>query len=241
MAEISSVLKDLFKPDVIKFGIRTRSIPQWIQAGLRKQNIAMVDFDDKDIIIEYKGCRFKVNAVTCYPVLTVYDEYRIDRIRKGDIVLDIGSQIGAFAIPASKIAKKVYTVEPLFGEELEENIRLNNADNIDCFNYAIHRQYEETTNLEYWGIKKKCDTVCLKALRWFTGPIDYIKIDCEGAEWNIRPEELEGIRTIEAELHTFNPFHVRNVKKWERWLSKDYDYELDRIDSTRYMLHAELR
>jgi len=31
--------------------------------------------------------------------------------------------------------------------------------------------------------------------------VDFLKMDCEGAEWFIEPEELKGIRRIEAEVH----------------------------------------
>jgi hypothetical protein len=33
------------------------------------------------------------------------------------------------------------------------------------------------------------------------GGCDFLKCDCEGAEWQIIPEDLEGVRRIEMELH----------------------------------------
>ena len=244
MASIKKAIKDLFKPDVIKFGIHARSISQWALASLRKQNIIMLELKD-DLIMEYRGCRFKVDVVTCIPVLTVYDEYRFDRIRKGDVVLDIGAQIGAFAIPASKIAERVYAVEPIFIDELGENTELNNTeDKVICLNYGIGKSNRDA-KLEYRGVIKDCQLIKFKELRNKVekfDKVDFLKIDCEGSEWSIEPEDLKGIRTIEAELHTFNLWHIINVRKWERWLKKNnYEYELIRMDSTRYMLHAELR
>lgn len=33
------------------------------------------------------------------------------------------------------------------------------------------------------------------------GGCDFLKIDCEGGEWEIEAEELKGIRRIEMEVH----------------------------------------
>ena len=240
MASISKVIKDLFKPDVIKFGIRTRSISQWVQAGLREQNITLLDMNNS-ILMEYRGYKFKVDAITVHPVISVYDDYRLDRIRKGDVVLDIGAQIGAFAIPASNKAKIVHAVEPLFYDTLKYNRYLNGIENIEIHTFGINKR-GFIGEAEYWGVKGNCDYMSFKKLKQYIGQVDFLKIDCEGAEWTINPDDLKGIRTIEAELHTFNLFHLRNVHKWERWLKLNgYEYDLIKEDSTRYMLHAELK
>ena len=44
-------------------------------------------------------------------------------------------------------------------------------------------------------------TFTLQGLCAIAGGCDFLKCDCEGAEWGIDPADLAGIRRIEMELH----------------------------------------
>jgi len=57
------------------------------------------------------------------------------------------------------------------------------------------------------------------------GHVDFLKMDCEGAEWCITPDELKGIRRIEAEIHNFDGTH--NLLDFVDMLSNNgYKYTL---------------
>lgn len=242
MASIAKAARDLFRPDVLSLLLHTRSLFQWALAALRKQDIAAMEIGDKDIIIEYRGCRFKLDPITCQPIFDAYNDYRFNRIQPDDAVLDIGAQVGAFAIPAAKRARVVYAVEPVFHAELIETAELNSITNIVPLHHAIGNSGQRKV-INYGGISSKClTTISFGELHKQLGQIDFLKIDCEGCEWDIEPRDLAGIRSIDAELHTLGLGHRARLKlkEWERWLSENgYICVIDRIDSTRCMLHAE--
>ncbi len=63
-------------------------------------------------------------------------------IKKGDIVLDIGANIGYYALAEAKIVGetgKVYAIEPVSSnfKLLKKNINLNNLTNVATFQYAF--------------------------------------------------------------------------------------------------------
>jgi len=59
-------------------------------------------------------------------------------LRKGDNVIDVGANIGSLTLKAASLIKngKVFAIEPhpQIYRYLIENIKLNNFDNIECFN-----------------------------------------------------------------------------------------------------------
>lgn len=130
-------------------------------------------------------------------------EYSYEDLRPSDILLDIGANIGLFSLKVRNKVKKVFAVEPLFIEELRQNINLNNA-NIEILPYALGNG---NVLCEFEG---KSATITGKTLSELInlcgGHIDFLKIDCEGAEWSITPEEIKkaNIRRIEGEIHGFN-------------------------------------
>jgi len=132
-------------------------------------------------------------------VLQVRGDYRFDDIREDDIVIDIGANIGGFSIPASRVSKHVYAVEPITVEELRKNIELNGRK-ITVLEVALG---DGQPNKVSWGSQHKyMRTSTLGEIKELCGGCDFLKIDCEGSEWTIKPGELEGIRRIEMEVHT---------------------------------------
>ncbi len=126
-------------------------------------------------------------------------EYRFEDLTPHDRVIDIGANVGAFCIRASRYSPHVVAVEPVTTELLRENIRLNNVP-VKVMEGAlgdgrakkvIWDDYEVTTS-----------TFPLRSLIEMSGGCDFLKCDCEGAEWLINPPDLAGIRRIEMELHT---------------------------------------
>jgi len=132
-------------------------------------------------------------------VLQVQSDYQFDDIKEEDIVIDIGANIGGFSIPASRVSKHVYAVEPITVEELRKNIAMNNR-NITVLETALGNGQPE--EIRWRTQHKPVLTMTLSEIKKRCGGCDFLKVDCEGGEWAIRPWELEGTRRIEMEVHT---------------------------------------
>lgn len=133
----------------------------------------------------------------------VFGEYRFYDLRKNDVVLDIGAHIGAFSMFLSRNVKQVYAVEPLFADILKTNISNNNIDNIEVFDIGLGVEGTQA-DCDFMGRTKKIECRSLsKIIEMCGGHIDFLKCDCEGGEWSIKPKELSGIRRIEMEVHGF--------------------------------------
>ncbi|MFX1534785.1 MAG: FkbM family methyltransferase, partial [Promethearchaeota archaeon] len=157
-------------------------------------------------------------------------------INKSDTVIDIGSHIGIFSIFASKYARngKVYTYEPISEnfQLLKENIALNNIKNIIPFNKAVAgekgtkdiRIFEDNTGGHSLLLKHKnqskyrskiltIETISLKDIieENNISEIDFLKMDCEGAEYEIFlncPDYIfKRINKLSMEYHNIDKNH----------------------------------
>ena len=75
------------------------------------------------------------------------------------------------------------------------------------------------------------------------GGCDFLKSDCEGAEWQIVPEDLNGIRHIEMELHV-PPIGGPPNPALLDYIGKQYTFEIERkpvhaVLGVMGVLHAE--
>lgn len=161
-------------------------------------------------LLQYKykviGTKNAIYSLSNYFYLAeqAIDEYNYEGINQDDIVLDIGAAVGGFSLEIHNKVCHVYAVEPLFIDELKENINLNSAENITVLEYALG---EPNTILHIKFINKSITATCkslTELINLCGGHVDVLKTDCEGGEWNIEPHELSGIRRVEAEIHSFN-------------------------------------
>ena len=82
-----------------------------------------------DYITMFDGSQFKVTKNLWCVLEESRSEYDWSDMRNTDTLLDIGAHVGTITIPAALTrVNKVIAVEPLFADELRENIRLNNLD-----------------------------------------------------------------------------------------------------------------
>jgi len=180
------------------------------------------------------GFKF-VNTPNNGTINQVFSDYRFNDIRKSDVVLDIGANVGAFSMFISRIVKQVYAIEPITTEILLKNISNNNIKNIKVVQTALGN----TNEVSWLNETKKIKTFNLTSIIGMCdGKIDFLKLDCEGGEWIITPEELKGIRRIEAEVHNMN--NTRNVLDFLKILDAAdfvYTYEV----GTEMLIHAEKR
>jgi hypothetical protein len=77
------------------------------------------------------------------------------------------------------------------------------------------------------------------------GGCDFLKCDCEGAEWLIRPADLAGVRRIEMELH-MPPICGVPDRTLLDYISEKYDFGIERkpchdVMGVMGILHAERR
>lgn len=165
----------------------------------------------------------------------VVKEYHklLNYIKRRSIVIDIGAQIGVFSVLAAKIATKgkVFAFEPFEGNNLllRKNIKLNNLKNVIVSENAIAAK-SETRQLviskensgghsffEKGDERVEIKTITLKDV-FIKNKIDYcdfLKIDCEGAEYEIlynAPKKyLDKIKSITLEYHkNGNPLELKN-------------------------------
>jgi len=157
-------------------------------------------------------------------------------IKKDSVVIDIGAQIGVFSVYAGKLANEgvVFCYEP-FEENfnmLEKNISLNKLDNVRVFKLGVagrrgnrkliisnentggHGFYEDGEGVDVRVITLKDIFEDNKI-----GQCDFLKMDCEGAEYEIlmsTPKKyLEKIKSITMEYHD-----NEDVSKLKKFLEK---------------------
>jgi hypothetical protein len=143
------------------------------------------------------GILFQEGHLPCRQI-TEIPEYWLDDIRKSDSVIDIGANVGAFALRAAKKSSRVTAVEPLTTDLLVRNALLNRAD-IRVLRAALGDG--GPVEISWDGCRAVVPSYPLRDIIRMSGGCDFLKCDCEGAEWLIDPADLSGIRRIEMELH----------------------------------------
>jgi FkbM family methyltransferase len=179
------------------------------------------------------------DAQTCdLDVLREMDTYFYDDMRPTDIVLDIGANIGAFSNRVAKNVQRVYAVEPVFPEALATNVLLNNLkDKVTVFHLALATQDIVVT---YGGKTREAHGKTLDELvQMCGGRVDFLKLDCEGGEWVIKPEELAGIRRIEAEIHPMEHKDPYTFAEMLRLLG--YEVIVETPNPPTIMVHAFMK
>jgi hypothetical protein len=177
-----------------------------------------------------------------YRQITEVGEYRFDDIRKADVVVDIGANVGAFCIRAARYSDRVTAVEPVAWEILQENIRLNQA-RVKVIRGALGEGGRGAVTWD--GCSVSVPTYTLRQIVGMAGGCDFLKCDCEGGEWLISPEDLAGIRRIEMELH-IPPIGGNPNPALLDYIGKNYDFEIERrpcydVLGVMGILHAERR
>jgi len=146
-------------------------------------------------------------------------------ITKDSIVVDVGAHIGSFSLIAARSAERVlaYEPEPMNYQMLKKNVELNHLKNLTIFEMAVfgssgyqdicafvdgstgsHSLYKKDSN---HMIKKQVQTISLEDIikRGDLLRIDFLKLDCEGAEHDIFRkmsfDTATQIRSIAMEAH----------------------------------------
>jgi FkbM family methyltransferase len=147
-------------------------------------------------------------------------------VKKNSVIIDIGSHIGLFSILAARKSYegKVYSFEPneYNYKILSENIQTNKIKNISHFNLAVSntnghvKLYCDENDFAAHSIHKKTPhSINVKSTTindiFYENKIkncDLLKLDCEGAEYDIlmntSPKIFEKINKICIEYEYFN-------------------------------------
>ncbi len=182
----------------------------------------------------YNGFEYHIND-QIDSIHDVFKHYDASDIKSTDIVLDIGGNVGAFTMLAARKCKQVYTVEPLFGDIIRNNLRRNNITNVKVLDFGLGNK---PTTIRYGKFNKLVECKSLSEIIFLCGShIDFLKCDCEGGEWSIKPHELSGIRRIEAEIHNLDGFH--DVKGFNKMLERNsFICKYEDLDEVIEIIHA---
>jgi FkbM family methyltransferase len=151
-------------------------------------------------------------------------EYWFNDIRPDDRVIDIGANVGAFCIRASRFSRHIVAVEPVTASILRENIRLNGVP-VEVIEGALGDGIPEKVRWD--DLEVVSPTYPLHTIITMAGGCDFLKCDCEGAEWHITPEDLTGIRRIEMELH-IPPISGPPNPALLDYIGRHYSFEIER-------------
>lgn len=143
-----------------------------------------------------------------------------------DKIVDIGANQGLFMLAARMTFPKalIQGYEP--NNEIISNLQFNTTSiNADIFNEAvglqngfINLQFEKdslhtkTLFNELGSVPQASIAKCLSRMN---GTIDLLKLDCEGAEWEILKdhETLKKVKAITLEYHLDNEHDHKSIKK----------------------------
>lgn len=129
---------------------------------------------------------------------------KVKKCVKNKVVIDVGSSIGDFSICASSQTEHVYSYEADSEriQLMKKNIILNSCSNIDI-------NHQKVTSLNKIFSEKKIDRC------------DFLKIDCEGAEYpifkNTHDKIIKKIGHIAMEAHLFD---TKMHKEYEKLLQR---------------------
>ncbi|MBX4196766.1 FkbM family methyltransferase [Candidatus Pacearchaeota archaeon] len=163
------------------------------------------------------------------------------QIREIKTVIDIGAHIGFFSLFASYYSPhaKILAFEPAPSnfKLLQENIALNNLKNITAYNEAVsskkgvltmffsdnplcHSIYESPSARNKQHVNATSLADIMKRNAWAS--LDFLKMDCEGAEYDIlfscSPAILKKIRMIGLEYHNLDS--RKNIRTLKGFLEK---------------------
>jgi FkbM family methyltransferase len=156
-------------------------------------------------------------------------------LRRDAVVMDIGANLGDFAIQAAALCPlgRVYAIEPVseYISLLETNKALNRLSNLEIIQTALGDHVGEvmlsaagSESGAYFNGATKTETARLTTLPQLMrdcglAHLDLLKMDCEGSEWDILPaarDVLPQIRQICMEFHPARGWTAEKLAEWLR-------------------------
>lgn len=148
-----------------------------------------------------------------------------ENFSKNGIAVDIGANVGAFSVVNSKFFSKILCFEPAKETYLRCCNTLLPLKNTEVYNLAVSSKSDEIIKLRYYkdtlssgdattldnsfwykdnGEYEEVKTISLEDIfaRFNLKKINYLKVDCEGAEYDfLMNKDLSNIDYIGIEIH----------------------------------------
>jgi FkbM family methyltransferase len=166
-------------------------------------------------IAEFKLDSLKLSFPKQYQMILrevyIFDVYRSDLLREGDMVLDLGATIGEFSVLASKKVGDtgmIVSIEPNMYDYnlLELNIRQNNCRNIVPINMGVGNELG-VREMSFHGKAFNCTLDTLENIlevRGIKREFSFVKVDIEGYEVELLKKSIDTLsqaNVISIELH----------------------------------------
>lgn len=226
-------------------------LPIWVDGKMSLKDI------DKFGYIE-KLLKIKKNVDHQEAIHSTLSEHFIHRtyggyvdVEKGDVVIDIGFNFGVFCLRAlNNGASKIYGFEPnidvyKIGKQVYADIT-----KVEIFNFAVGKKNEKVVFMQgksslisstYGAVSDyeysyEIDSINLPDFLFFRqiDKIDFLKIDCEGSEYDIFESIPDHIFSKIKKVHV--EFHYNDGKKVEMLIEKlnrnNFEWRFD-PDTTR--------
>jgi FkbM family methyltransferase len=141
------------------------------------------------------------------------------RILNGDLFIDVGANLGFYCFILNRNFKKIIAIEPHPGnvEEIIKSMKAFGIKNIECVQKAVSNlngplplfisKGDSGHALGAWtknGERIVVETVTMQTLLKNIRKVDLVKVDVEGAEWQVLDGSLQVIEKIKSwviELH----------------------------------------
>jgi FkbM family methyltransferase len=170
-----------------------------------------VDRSFCNVVLQFNGIAYPIPDKSSVQIICGESEEFMDQYftpKEGEVVLDIGANIGKYTFSSAKAVGKngqVIAVEPSNSNclSIKRGIQLNKFSNVLLYNGAAYSQNCEKNlfigannstnsliaNHDRGTVKVTCRTIdnILENLRWPTTKraVDWVKIDVEGAEFDV--------------------------------------------------------
>jgi len=163
----------------------------------------------------------------------VYEEYELLGAfscanLSGGVIIDVGAQVGLFTLKAAPFARRVFSYEPSSKNfpSLKKNVERNSLPNVQLHQKALWSSMGTVKFTDggagsvsgLGGMKGgyEVETTTLDAVVEEAGNVDLVKMDIEGAEYDVfskcAASTLRRIARMVAEVHVFAPDHPKRLE-----------------------------
>jgi FkbM family methyltransferase len=168
---------------------------------------------------------------------------------RNPLIIDVGAYIGISILyfkhiyPNCKII--AFEPNPTAFKKLEENIFENDIKNVELHNTGISyktnkkEMYIDDSNMNRYSVasfrkngwnreveSKKIEVKTEKLDKYMDRPIELLKLDVEGSEWDILSNISSHFTNIRNIIFEYHPIENQNIEKFINLLKKQYDIKI---------------
>lgn len=179
--------------------------------------------------------------------------YHFEAQRPDPLILDCGSNIGMSVLYFKHVYPRArlmgFEPDPAIFRVLEENVARNGLPNVQLVHAALSRSERMVTLFsdatigsclvqhrpsDFGRDVHKCEVPCVRLRTYLTEPVDFLKMNIEGAEWEVladSEDRLRQVREIVVEYH-HHPGLPRTLHKILALLHRQgFEYLVNDFDS----------